>query len=332
MKSISRRQFVASSVGASAFVVAAPYVARGAEPVILKLGHPDTALHPSHALGNQLGKMIEERTGGAVKVRVFPGGQLGSNTNIVTGLATGIVDLSIHTSGYASSVYTPLQVLDLPFLFRDAATAEKVLDGAIGQDLLNGMAATGIYGLSWGTHGWRITETTNKPVREPADLAGLKIRIQPSPVFNATFKAIGAVPVVMDITELYLALSQNTVHGMEVPFMAVASSKLYEVTKQAALTNHVYNASILMASKSKLDSLDPKHQDAIRQVGKEIGPIWRNLVVQKTGESRKLCEDKGMKVSETNYEAFRKVVQPVYTEFRTSIGTDLVDKFVKAAS
>jgi len=332
MKSINRRQFVAGSVGAGAFVVAAPYVARGAEPVILKLGHPDTALHPSHALGNQLGKMIEERTGGAVKVRVFPGGQLGSNANIVTGLATGIVDLSIHTSGYASSVYTPLQVLDLPFLFRDGATAEKVLDGPIGQDLLNGMAATGIYGLSWGTHGWRITETTNKPVREPADLAGLKIRIQPSPVFNATFKAIGAVPVVMDITELYLALSQNTVNGMEVPFMAVASSKLYEVTKQAALTNHVYNASVLMASKSKLDSLDPKHQQAIRDVGKEIGPIWRKLVVEKTIEARKVCEDKGMKVSETNYEAFRKVVQPVYTEFRTSIGTDLVDKFVKAAS
>lgn len=136
------------------------------------------------------------------------------------------------------------------------------------------MSATGIYGLSWGTHGWRIAETTNKPVHKPADLASLKIRIQPSPFFNATFKAIGAVPVVMDITELYLALSQSTVQGMEVPFIAVASSKLYEVTKQAALTNQVYNASILMASKSKLDSLDPKHQDAIRQVGKEIGPIW----------------------------------------------------------
>jgi len=215
MKSIDRRKFVKSGVAAGAFVLAAPYVARGAEPVILKLGHPDTALHPSHALGNQFGKLIEERTNGDVKVRVFPGGQLGSNTNIVTGLATGIVDLSIHTSGYASSVYTPLQVLDLPFLFRDSATAEKVLDGPIGQDLLNGMSATGIYGLSWGTHGWRITETTNKPVREPSDLAGLKIRIQPSPVFNATFKAIGAVPVVMDITELYLALSQNTVQGME---------------------------------------------------------------------------------------------------------------------
>jgi tripartite ATP-independent transporter DctP family solute receptor len=331
MKRIDRRKFVKSGAAAGAFVLAAPYVARGAEPVILKLGHPDTALHPSHALGNQFGKMIEERTSGDVKVRVFPGGQLGSNTNIVTGLTTGIVDLSIHTSGYASSVYTPLQVLDLPFLFRDSATAEKVLDGPIGQDLLNGMSAKGIYGLSWGTHGWRITETTNRPVREPGDLAGLKIRIQPSPVFNATFKAIGAVPVVMDITELYLALSQNTVQGMEVPFMAVASSKLYEVTKQVGLTNHVYNASVLMASKSRMDSLDPKHQEVIRQTSKEIGPIWRKMVVEKTGEARKLCEEKGMSVSETNYPAFRKLVQPVYDEFRTSIGPDLVDKFVKAA-
>jgi tripartite ATP-independent transporter DctP family solute receptor len=332
MMSMDRRKFIQRSLGTGALAVAAPYVARGAEPIILKLGHPDTALHPSHALGNQLGKMIQERTGGAVTVRVFPGGQLGSNTNIVTGLATGIVDLCIHTTGGASSVYTPLQVLDLPFLFRDAATAERVLDGPIGQDLLNGMTATGIYGLSWGTHGWRITETTNKVVREPADLAGLKIRIQPSPVFNAMFKAIGAVPIVMDITELYLALSQNTVQGMEVPFMAVASSKLYEVTKQAGLTNHVYNSSLLMASKVKLDSLDAKHQEVIRQVGKEIGPVWRKMVIEKTAEARKICEDKGMTVSETNYPAFRKVVQPVYDEFRTTIGAELVDKVVKAAS
>jgi tripartite ATP-independent transporter DctP family solute receptor len=307
-------------------------VARAAEPIIMKLGHPDTALHPAHQLATQFGKLVEERTGGAIKIRVFPGGQLGSNTNIVTGLTTGIVDFSVHTAGYASSVYTRLQVLDLPFLFRDTAQAEAVLDGPVGKELLNGMSATGIYGLAWGTHGWRLTETTNRPVREPADLSGLKIRIQPSPVFNATFKALGAVPVVLDITELYLALSQNTVQGMELPFMAVASSKLYEVTKHVGVTNHVYNASLLMASKSRLDSLDPKHQDVIRQTATEIGPVWRKLVVEKTGEARQLCEQRGMKIDETNYAAFRSTVQPVYTEFRGSIGADLVDSMVKATS
>jgi TRAP-type C4-dicarboxylate transport system substrate-binding protein len=169
-------------------------------------------------------------------------------------------------------------------------------------------------------------------VREPADLKGLKIRIQPSPVFNATFKALGAVPVVLDITELYLALSQNTVQGMELPFMAVASSKLYEVTKHVGVTNHVYNASLLMASKSRLDALDPKYQEVIRATANEIRPVWRKLVVEKTAEARQLCEQKGMGVLETNYAAFRSAAQPVYDEFRPTIGTDLVDKFVNAAN
>ena len=87
-----------------------------------------------------------------------------------------------------------------------------------------------------------------------------------------------------------------------------------------------------MASKPKMDSLDPKHQEIIRATAAEIRPVWRKLVVEKTAEAKQLCESKGMTVQETNYQAFRSSVQPVYDEFRPTIGTELVDKFMKETS
>jgi TRAP-type C4-dicarboxylate transport system substrate-binding protein len=215
-------------------------------------------------------------------------------------------------------------------LFKDAKTAEQLLDGPIGQQLLADMPSKGIYGFVWGHYGWRETETASQPIREPSDLKGLKIRIQPGAVFAASFKACGAIPVVMDLSEVYIGISQKTVSGLELPFMAVVSSKIYEVTKHAGLTNHVYNAGAVMASKVKFDKLDPAHQKAIREAAVEIQPIWRTTVAQKTEEGRKFCESKGMSITDTNYAAFHAAMTPVYDEFRDKIGADLVQQVMKA--
>jgi TRAP-type C4-dicarboxylate transport system substrate-binding protein len=198
--------------------------------------------------------------------------------------------------------------------------------------LLNDMPAKGIYGLTWGHFGWRLTETNAHALKVPADFKGLKIRVQPGAVFAATFKAVGAIPVVIDLSELYLALSQGTVNGYELPFLAVISSKLVEVTKYIGLTNHVYNAGALMASKVRLDALTPKEQEVVRGTVKEIQPFWRGLVAEKSLENRKICEQSGLVINETDYPAFQKAMQPVYAEFRTKIGPEFVDRVMKTIS
>src|SRR6266436_5389750 len=241
---ITRKQFLASVAG---LAVAMPAIWRSGRAfaqgaVTLKLGHPDTPLHPTQTIATKFSELVAAKTGGAVRIQVFSGGQLGSEVNIVSGMQTGIVDMAFHTTGFLESFFPRIQVLDLPFLFRDAKTAEAVLDGPIGQGLLGDMPAKGIYGFVWGHYGWRETETASQPVREPSDLKGLKIRIQPGAVFAASFRACGAIPVVMDLSEVYIGISQKTVGGVELPFLAIVSSKIYEVTKFAGLTNHVYNA------------------------------------------------------------------------------------------
>jgi TRAP-type transport system periplasmic protein len=149
-------------------------------------------------------------------------------------------------------------------------------------------------------------------------------------MFAASFRACGAIPVVMDLSEVYIGISQKTVGGVELPFLAIVSSKIYEVTKFAGLTNHVYNAGALMASKAKFDRLETAHQKAIREAAAEIQPIWRATVAQKTEEGRAFCAQKGMQIDETNFPAFRAAMAPVYDEFRDKIGADLVSQVMKA--
>ena len=340
MKNVSRRQFIARGLGYAAVAGAGvtawslrgrPARAAG-QPVVLKLGHADTVLHPSQTVATRYAELVKERTGGSIEVRIFPVGQLGSMANVMSGLTTGIVDLAMSTTGFLESFFPRIEALDLPFLFKDSSLAERLLDGPIGQGLLNDMASKGIYGMTWGHFGWRLTETNVHPLKVPADFKGLKIRVQPGAVFAAMFKAVGAIPVVVDLSELYLALSQRTVNGYELPFLAVISSKLVEVTKYVGLTNHVYNAGALMASKIRLDALTPKEREVIRETAKEIQPFWRKLIAEKSLENRKTCEQSGLTIDETDYAAFRKSMESVYTEFRGKIGPEFVDQVLQAAS
>lgn len=332
MRIWTRRQFgrVAGAGLATPFLWRAERAWAQGAPIMLKLGHPDTTLHPNQAIAEKLSEMVSEKTHGAVKIQVFAGGQLGSETNLISGMQTGIVDMAMHTTGFLESFYPKIQVLDLPFIFKDSAAAEKLLDGPIGQSLLADMPSKGIYGFIWGHYAWRVTETASQPVHEPADLKGLKIRIQPGAAFAASFKALGAVPVVMDISEVYLGISQKTIAGLEVPIIAIVASKFYEVIKDVALTNHVYNAGALMASKRKFDSLDPAFQKAIREAATEIQPTWRKAVADKTTSDSEFLKSKGVTITDVDYPAFRKAMDPVYAEFRDKIGADLVAQVLKA--
>jgi TRAP-type transport system periplasmic protein len=334
---ITRKDFLrAAATGAAAAgaltmpAIGRPGRAFAQATVTLKLGHPDTNLHPMQAIATKFSELVAAKTGGAVKIQVFAGGQLGSEVNIVSGMQTGIVDMAFHTTGFLESFFPRVQVLDLPFLFRDAKTAVSLLDGPIGQQLLADMPAKGIYGFVWGHYGWREIETASQPVREPADLKGVKIRIQPGAVYAASFRACGAVPVVLDLSEVYIGLSQRTVGAVELPFLAVVSSKLYEVTKFVGLTNHVYNAGALMASKVKFDRLNAAYQKAIREAASDIQPVWRETVASKTEEGRQFCASRGMQIDATNFTAFHAAMTPVYDEFRDRIGADLVAQVLKA--
>lgn len=328
---LDRRELLRAGAvgGAAAMVLGSPYIARGADPITLKFAHPDSTLHPFQKMFEEFGKQVEERTGGEVRVRVYGGGQLGSSANIVSGVTTGTVDLVVHTAGFFSSYFPKMQILDLPFLFPNSASAEKVIAGPVGTAIFQSLREKSVYGLCWGHHGWRVMETTNKPITGPADLDKMKFRIQQSPMFAAMFKAVGAVPVVLDVAELYLALSQNAVQGMEIPLSSVVASKLHEVISHISLTNHVYNASALLANARKFDSLGQKNGEIVREMTQSLSQTWRQVSAESSDAAMKVCQDKGVKVNKVDFQPFRDRMQAVYGEFREALGPDLVDLALK---
>ncbi|MCG2629473.1 MULTISPECIES: TRAP transporter substrate-binding protein [Bradyrhizobium] len=320
-----------AGIGAPALGLFAPNIARGQGAVTLKFAHPDSNLHPNHKMAEAFAGRVGERTNGAVKIDIFAGGQLGSSVSIATGVATGTVDLVYHTAGFLSSIFPMMQVLDLPFLFRDARSGERVTDGEIGQMIFASLAPKNVYGLAWSTNGWRVVETTRKVVRAPDDLSGMKFRIQQSPVFVAMAKAFNAQPVSLDVSEMYLALTQNTIDGYEFPLLSVVATKLHEVTKFVSETNHTYNAMALLGSKFKLDKLDPTHLKVLREEALRFGNDTRKSIVEASAAAKKTCQDAGIQFNPVDYAPFRQKVEPVFAQFRTSMGEQLIDKLLKAA-
>jgi TRAP-type transport system periplasmic protein len=332
MTGLTRSVFLRGALAGST-LLAAPAIwrsgARGAQPRTLRLASIDTPDSPNQVICEKFAELVANKTNGEIKLQTFAVGQLGTLQNIVSGLQTGIVDFTTMTTGFLDNFFPRVQLVDLPFLFRDTATAEALLDGPIGQQLFSDMPAKGMLGLTWGHYGWRIVETTDRTVHGPTDMKNLKIRVQPGTVFAATFKAVGAIPVVLDITELYIGLTQGTVGGFELPFVAYRASKLYEVSKHASVTNHVYNAMGLIASKAKFETLEASHQAAIREAAAELQPFWRKLIADKTTEARAAVEAKGVAIVEPDREAFRAMMTPLYADFRNAIGGPLLDQALK---
>jgi TRAP-type transport system periplasmic protein len=313
--------------------MAAPYLARegfAQSPAhTLKLTFADTRNHPLYQVLLRFADNVKAKTNGAVEVKVFGTGELGSQLNILTGLQTGIIDLCAHTSGYIDTLVPQFQVMDLPFLFPDLASAERVLDGPVGKQLSDLLTPKGIYGLGYGYWGWRVTSTIGRKVPKPEDMKGLKIRVQPGPIFAAVFRALGANPIAIDYSEIYLALSQHTIEAIETPIIALPSAKHYEVVNTINLTNHVYNAGVMMVSKRKFDSLPKDLQEALRAAATELTGDWRKTMVAKTDETSAFLKTKGLTINEVDRDAYRKATAGVYKDFRNVIGGELVDAVVK---
>ena len=286
-----------------------------AEPIQLKLATADTMNDTSYEVGQRFGAEIARRTGNKYDVQLFVGGALGSTVNLANSLQTGIIDCAILTSGYLEAIVPTVQSIDLPFVFKDEATAEAMLDGDLGKRLFADMAGRGIKGLAWGWYGWRHMEISDRAVKTPDDMRGLKIRIQPGPVFAAMFRALGAIPVPLDGSEVYLGLSQHTVNGVEFPLPTAVTFKVYEVTKYLALTRHSYNAGALMVSNARWSQLSAEEQQAFQDSAAAVLPFWRQTIAKRSDDALTFLQAHGMQRTDPDFKAFQDKMKTVWDQF-----------------
>ena len=308
----------------SAFVL--PASGADDKPVNYKVAHSYQPDHPFSSGMKQLAAMVSEKTGGKFILTEYPSGQLGSEKDLADSLANGIVEMAIIGPGEIGKRHKPVLIFDGPYVFRDFAHAEKVLAGDVGKEIWGGLEkTTGIKALTPFYYGTRHV-TSNKPIRTPDDMKGMKLRTPDQPMSVAIAKAQGANPTPMALSEVYLALQQKVVDGQENPIPTIYTQKFYEVQSHINLTSHVLQMTPLFISKSKFDALSPAFQKALLDGIAVMAPKINGAVA--TAEKNWLGEmqAKGMQVVQPDMEAFRKAVQPVIKQFEGQWGVGLYER------
>jgi tripartite ATP-independent transporter DctP family solute receptor len=298
------------------------------KPLSLKLGHAVAPVHPYHLGAVRFSELVAQRTGGKVKVEVYPSTQLGNERDMVEGLQLGTIDLVVTSTGPVGGFVPKMFVVDLPFLFRDRDHAYKVLDGPIGRDLLSALSAKSIRGLAFWENGFRQITNNVRPIEKPADLKGIKIRTMENKVHLAAFRAFGASPTPMAWSEVYTALQQRTIDGQENPIAIIHDHKLYEVQKYLALTGHFYSPALLLMSEKSFNRLSKDVQKIMVDTALECAQYERNLLRESEAQQLETLKAKGMQVTVPNKKPFQDAAAPVYKEFEGQFGKDLITKII----
>lgn len=296
-------------------------------PIIMKLGHGIQNSHPAHLAAVKFAEDVKAKTNGQIEIQVYPNRQLGEERELVEGLQIGTVDFVITSTGPLVSFVPEIGVVDLPFLFSSSEHAYKVLDGEIGQNILDKFSPKGIVGLSFMENGWRSI-SSNKKVESPKDLVGMKVRTMENQIHMAAFRALGASPVPMVWGEVYTSLQQGVIDGQENPPVILATNALWEVQKYYALTKHFYTPQMFLMSKSSADKLPSEQMSIIKAAAKDATDFQRAKMAELDTEYIKTLTDNKMEVYEVNRALFQEATKSVYTEYASKFGADVIDKII----
>jgi tripartite ATP-independent transporter DctP family solute receptor len=270
---------------------------------------------------------IEKRTDGRYKIQNFYSGALGAERESIEALQLGTLDLTMTSTGPVPNFVPDVAILDIPFLFRDYAQARAVLDGPIGQDLLQKFEAKGIHALAWGENGFRNMTNSKHPVVVPEDLKGLKMRTMENPVHIQAYRAFGIIPTPMAFTEVFTALQQGTVDGQENPLSVITAAKLDQVQKYLTLTGHVYSPALILMGKAQWDKLSAADKQIFNDAAKIAVKANRDRIDDDEKKAVADLRAKGMQVVENVDKAkFQAALAPTFAEFGKKFGQDNIDR------
>ena len=275
----------------------------------LRFAHAGPDNSSQHVAAMEFAKMVKERSKGQLEVQIFPGSVLGNDAMMISSVRGNTLDIAMAGSVNFAGLTPQMGALDLPFLFRGPEHAYKVLDGKVGQQLMEGLEPHNLKGLGWFEVGFRCITTKNRAVSTPENVKGLKIRTTPNPSHIQAFKLLGANPVPMPLAELYQALESGAIDAQEHPIAITHSAKFYEVQKHLTMSRHAYTAMPMVMAKAKFDSLSPELRKVLTESARAAGRYQRELNAKDEAKIIVDLRAKGMTVLETfDAEPFRKIV------------------------
>jgi tripartite ATP-independent transporter DctP family solute receptor len=297
------------------------------KPITLRLAHYAAESHPLGEAAKFFAKAVEEKSKGRIKVQVFPANSLGAPQDICEQVRMGTLDMSLNTGGQLSQYVPQYMAIQLPFIWNGPEHVYKVLDGEGGKMLADLSAKQNFLVLSNWDWGFRHITNSKKPINTPDDLKGLKIRVPPEKAMEVTLSTLGAIPVSINYSELYMALSQGVVDGQENPLLAIYTEKFYEPNKHIALLGYMYNNAVHLISKNAWDKLPEDLRTIVKEVSEEARDYMRKEMNDKEAAIIKELEAKGVKFTKPDPAPFRKASEPAIAELAKSIGEDFYQKW-----
>jgi tripartite ATP-independent transporter DctP family solute receptor len=293
---------------------------------------PNSAPHTKSAL--VMKELIEKGTQGRVEVVVFPDSQLGDNRAMTNGIKAGTIDGVVTDVSHISAAVAETDVFNLPFVFRDTEHVLRFANGPVGAKLkpkVDEAFACELIGFA--SDGSRNLWNNKRPIKTPAEVAGLKFGVQNSKIQRDTILAFGGIPTVVGFKDLYTALQTGLVDGSDKTMADIMQVKLYQVSKHLTLTNHYSIVSAMIVSKQFLNKLDKKDQDVVREAAKPAVKAQVDAVLQSEQETIAFLKNKGgmQIIPLENQKAFSDKLDGVYKEASDRIGTELIDAARKSS-
>jgi tripartite ATP-independent transporter DctP family solute receptor len=313
-----RQGFAAVFAGLlGAALLGLPALAGAQQKMVLKASDVHPLGYPTVEAIVRMGKKLEGATNGRLSVQMFPSMQLGGEKEMIEQAQVGALQIARISVGPMGPVVDELNVFNLPFIFRDEAHMRKVIDGPIGQELLDKISAnpaSRLVALGWMDAGTRNVYA-KKAVRAPADLKGLKIRMMGNPIFVETMNAMGGNGISMGFNELYSALQTGVVDGAENNPPTLLVQNHYQVSKVYSLTGHLIIPEIFVFSRRTWDSLPKADQDLLKKVSREAQLEQRALWDTMVGDAEKKLKDAGVQFVDVDKKLFYDATKPVREKY-----------------
>ncbi|GAW92807.1 DctP family TRAP transporter solute-binding subunit [Calderihabitans maritimus] len=302
------------------------------KPMILKFSHVNTPDHPKGVAAQRFADLVYERSGGRIKIEVYPSSQLYDDLHSVEALQAGNIHFIAPYSGKLTGYAPAFQLLQFPFLFPTPEDFYRFSDGELGQRLLDKLENIGLKGLAYWDNGFMQLINSKRPIRTVEDFKGLKFRIPGGKITEAQYKLFGASAITLPFSEVYAALQQGTVDGLENTFTNIETMKFYEVTKYLTISNHSYLGYIVITNKDWWEGLPDDIRTILADALQEVSQWQREKARESEHASLEKLKQTKLEIIELSPEErakMREAVLPLYEEFEDVVGKELLEDVIK---
>ena len=284
--------------------------------IVLRAADVQEAGYPTVRGMEAMAEALEEETGGRIRVKIYPGAQLGDERDMLEMTIFGGIDISRTSIAPLNSIAPETGVYSLPFLFRSTEHMRRVLDGPIGDDVLAALEPHGLIGLAYYDAGARSMYNRLRPIHTPADIQGMKVRVMNSEVFVYMISTLGANATPMGFGQVYESLALGTIEAAENNWPSYESSRHFEVAPYYSVTQHVMVPEVLVMSRYRWRKLSPEDRALLRRTARESVPVMRELWDARVAISRNAMVEAGVQiVDDIDKQPFMDAMQPLYEQY-----------------